>query len=685
MMGNVSGTISAAAYGGRAWTFYRSMDASAKAYGIQGEINGDMNGTISAVARGGSATATSYGSTTADASAFAYGVQGGIRGDVAGTISVTAVGGRALGQGGSFASAIASAAGIEGGSVLISNFTGNVAATARGGVATTGGVARAGTATAHGISARDTLYLNAAEGSIHATAHGLSADSRAYAILGGSSADTVLLGAVDVVGDIDLRTGRNTLDIVGDVRIKGNVSATGGFNDFQIKSGLLAPVGTVRISNLVNNRMAVLSTGGLGLDLYENVGDPKNPKLVVEGAVDVQSGASIAAYAAPGQMTTNIIGNSYEVVTATNGITGTFVENEQMLLALDIIVNPTNVIITPTGLQPQEGESTPSGNSVEQASVAVVHAAMNDLSRHNGGVRALLRAPVNGGPTGPQGPDTAQRRRMEDGEWMLYVRQFNYFGEQDSDDSIAGYDWNAYGFMVGAERLMEQGLVFGGAAGGAWPDLDAELGARNGNSDMFLASLYANWFAENCYSEFGLSYSHAWNEADRMATDAQRYSGDYESDLYGGWLEGGYTMHWKNCQLEPYARATYMHPRYKEYTDKGGTAPMRVAAHSSDHLPTELGARTGCNWLFEGYGVIRLEFKAGWRREWLDNNISADGYILGVKIPLESPEADRDALVLGAKADLTITSSIQLGIEYEPVLSDNWFYHNINGELRIKF
>ena len=59
--------------------------------------------------------------------------------------------------------------------------------------------------------------------------------------------------------------------------------------------------------------------------------------------------------------------------------------------------------------------------------------------------------------------------------------------------------------------------------------------------------------------------------------------------------------------------------------------------------------------------------------------------MLGIDIPLDSPKSDRDALVLSVKADWELMDSVNIGLEYEPVLSGNWFYHNINGSLSLTF
>jgi outer membrane autotransporter protein len=673
VIGNVSGTISATATAGSVFSsnFNSGAHAEANAFGVGGDMIGDVSGTISAMATGGYVSSTNNSEETV-AGAAAFGIARDLIGDVSGTISATAIGGSAGSTG--FVS-FAFAAGIAGrdeydNTALISNFTGNIYASATAGLEIVGGVTNGGYAAAIGIGATDTLYLNAPTGSIHAVVAapdgyeigGLTEEAAAfgipppgaYAILSGAGDDTVLLGNVDIVGDIDMGGGINMLGLYGTTTVEGDVYAVSGTDTFEF-------------------------------ELYEDISSPFNGKLVVDGQVVATNGASIGAHAAEGQTADNFFGNNYEVITATGGIDGTFSEGVDSLFILDIDVGDTNVVITiiPEGLQPQDGENTPAGCSVAQTAVASANAVMNDLSRHAGAVRSGQRE--GDSPAGPQGPDVAQRRRLDSGEWIAYLRQVNYLGSQDSDGGIAGYDWNSHGFMLGVEKLVGEGLILGAEGGGLWANLDGNSGAGGGGSDMILGSLYGSLFSESWYAEGGVTYAHAGNDADRIATDTQRYTGEFDSDLFGGWLEGGYTFAKGSNKLEPYARTTYLHGEHDGYTDSGGTNPMTVDSTTTDNWLTELGVRGIHEWMLENDALVRLALKAGWRQEWLDNNVTADGQILGINVPLESPESDSSALVLGAKADWQITDALVLGIEYEPVISGNWYYHNIAGELSIKF
>ena len=513
----------------------------------------------------------------------------------------------------------------------------------------------------------------------------LPVGSGAYALMGGSGADTVVLTDMDLIGDINLAGGSNTLTISGNTRVQGNIAASGGDIDLQISSGMFTPVGTVRVSDLAGNQMTFAAPSILDVVLYENPNSESNSTMDVAGNVVVNDGASISARAAAGQTAANIISNSYEVLTADNINGSNFVENAQSMFTGHIVQTGTNVTYIADGMRSQDGASTPSGSSVTKATVTAQNAVMQSLSAHSSAMRSMLRSPANsaGGPEGPDGPSDLQA--LTNGEWLVYVRQFNDIGSQDSDGSLAGFDWNTSGFTIGAEKLVNDGVIIGAAAGGAWTDIDGKNSAGGGASDMAIASAYANLFSDTWYTDLGLSYAHAWNDAQRIATDTQRYMGEYESDLYGVWIELGYTMEGEKLTMEPYVRSSYISGNHNGYTDKGGTNPLTVDDNGTDNWLAEAGLRGRREWALDNGDHLTLELKAGWQHELLDATVSANGSLLGVDQTLRSPSADRNALVLGAKFDWQVQDALTLSIEYAPTVADNWINHGLNAAIKYRF
>lgn len=685
--GNLNGDLTVTAVAGSATSAGSDAGAYTEAYGIHGNLAGDIIGRMNVSAISGTANSTGG---VAYVYAQAYGIKGDMTGNITGDITVAATAGTAIGT--AAEDYPVEAVGIDGANVQIANFSGNITATATAEKNINGAVTTAGTVNAYGIRVTDTLSLTAAGGSIHAaiaapdamTLDDLPVGSAAYALLGGAGADAVSLTDMDLIGDMDLAGGNNQLLLAGNTRLQGNIAASGGDMDLQISSGMFTPVGTVRVSDLAGDQMTITATGGLDLELYEAPSSDLNSKLAADGDVVITEGASLAARAAAGQDAANIIGNAYEVVTGSN-ITGTFVESEQSMFIGQILQNGTNITYVADGLRAQEGASTPMGSSVTKATVTAANAVMNSLSARSGGMRSILRVSANPGeePEGSGGPSELQT--LTDGQWLVYVRQFNDIGSQDADGSLDGFDWNTSGFTIGAEKLVDDGVMIGTAAGGAWTDIDGDEGPAGGASDMAIASVYANLFSDSWYTDLGLSYAHAWNDTQRVATDTQRYMGEYESDLFGAWIEFGCTLAGEKFRMEPYARSTYISGNHNGYTDKGGTNPLTVDDNGTDNWLAEAGLRGRRKWALENGGQLALELKAGWQHELLDATVSANGSLLGVDQTLRSPSADRNALALSANVDWQVRDTLNLSVEYAPTVADNWINHGLNLAIKYRF
>jgi len=695
---NMTGTITAIATGGTAMSTNARAFAYGEACGINKNIAGNMNGTITAIATGGTATSENNG---ADAKAVAYGIgltPTKFNGDFSGKIRVHATGGVAQGSDENVIRASAVACGIRSKDITISNFTGSIIATATAGIekhTSDGGMSeKVSGVLARGIYADTSLYLNAHDGLIQAQVFApegyvlpdtAGVGKAATSIWGGSKDDSVILSRMSLIGDIDLNHGDNNITIQDDTEIYGNIYATGGALDLDVYSGILSFTDTASIQDLNSYSVKVNSNAGLGVALHAADAGKEKSALFIDGVLEIEEGATLSAKPAPGESGTGFIGETFIAITAENNLQegATFVQAESSLFAIEITNIAHTVIITPTALKQQDA---PISSSI-LSSVGTLNSIMNNLSKQLRSKRMFVQQ--NGIVSAPQG---ASGPSMHDGgntsEWSIYLRQFNDLGGIDSDGNIAGYDWKTYGFLLGTEKQMGENLLIGASGGAAWTDLDGTSNSGSGDSELFNGSIYGNYFKENWYTEFGLCYGRSGNDTRRIDTASDVYAGDYDSDLFGSWIEGGYAFKISpSFTLEPYGRMAYVHGEHDGYTERAitGAAPMTVSSSSSDNLITEVGLRASNDWTFENKSIFRLGFFAGWRQEWLDDVISVNTSILGINQKASTPKADSAALILGVDADWYITNAWSIGLRYEPTFSGNWQNHAINGMLKYRF
>lgn len=379
-----------------------------------------------------------------------------------------------------------------------------------------------------------------------------------------------------------------------------------------------------------------------------------------------------------------VVGSEYELIQAgsiTN--TGSALDSSSVLSVYDVTLtqSASNVVVSVDGVQQQSSDAA----SLMEAAVSSTHVAMSDISNKSRVMRNMLRhqsAKTSAAPSGPSGPDAA----LAAGQWVGYMRQFNDLGGLDSDGATPGFDWQTSGFMIGFEKRLNEQFVIGLSGGQSWTDLDGLQDSGDGDSSMSFASLYANWFNDTAYYEFGLLCAWGDNDTERTDTALDRYTGGYDSEHIGGWIEAGRRV-WESetTALEPYIGTTYVSGHQDGYTDTGGLAPMTVSANGTDNWEVEGGARLTRDWEMTNGSRLSLELKMGIQGELLDNGVTVNTVVAGASQRVSSPDADRMGVILGSRVDVGLTDAINFGVGYEPTFAGNWQNHAVDLMLKVRF
>jgi uncharacterized protein with beta-barrel porin domain len=548
----------------------------------------------------------------------------------------------------------------------------------------------------------------------------------AAALYGATGDDYVKLAeGADIIGDINLGGGSNTLVVTGDSIMEGNILSTGlefvdqllsinsgmGTVDFDIESGLFTAVRTVGISDL-DEVLNIGPDGGIAPVLSQLSDDRDTSLLDVNfgengNSADVTfaAGSRVVPIFANGVNLNTVVGNEYVIVDAEGSISdlGAVVDNsltpfEYTTEVIDTIptdaiegleldpIGPqgTQYLLTVAGVKDLDGEETPGTVQTNQAVTNAANMVMVDISKRAALLRSMLQrgalAKSGDAPTGAAGPDPDHLLR---GEWLSYVSAFGNIGSQDSSNGVAGFDYDTYGFVFGQEKLFGDQLILGLAGSYARTDIDGDGKSAGGDSDLYSGTIYANWFTETWYVEGGFTYGHAENDVSRVDVFQDVYTGDYDSDLFGTWIEAGYQMQRGDYGLEPYARLSYVHGEHDGFTDSGlGGNPLTTQDHETDNLTSELGLQINREWLQDGGSSYFLELTGAWEHEWADEKVSVDANYLGDTLSIDSPEADRDALLLGLRGEWRNGEGLALSFEYQPTISSNWYNHAFSGTLQ---
>lgn len=568
----------------------------------------------------------------------------------------------------------------------------------------------------------DSLFVGIIEDAIESDGYSTLMNPYAYAaaVYGAQGDDLVqLAGGANIVGDINLGGGLNTLSVIGDTIMEGNILSTAnssvdfllnidngiGTIDFDIDEGFFTPIRTVNVSDLTDT-LTVEATGGIAPILNQSTEDFNNSRINVlfgnselsVADVAFASGSTVLPVFDESVDLNTVVGNEYLLVSAAEGIVdgGALVDNTDM--PFEYILEIRDQVFTdaiegtqelPIGqdlflvvdrVKDLDEEETPGTVQTNQAVNSSSQAVLVDISKRAALLRTLLRTRTQA-PTGPSGPDT---EKMSNGEWLSYISVFGNIGKQESSNGFAGFDYDTYGMTLGQEKLCGDQLILGIAGGYAETDIEGLDNSGGGDSELYSIVAYANWFTETWYVEGGLTYGHAESDVRRVDFKSDAYTGNYDSDLFGGWVEFGMTTEHEGFGLEPYIRATYIHGEHDGFTDKGPDAlVLTTEDNETDNFKTELGLRVNRIWVLENDDSFKVEVKAAWQHEWGDDDITVDSsYLSDDSLTLQSAEADEDAIVLGLIGEWRNGEGLALSLEYEPTISGNWYNHAFSGTIQ---
>ncbi|MDO4574792.1 MAG: autotransporter-associated beta strand repeat-containing protein [Planctomycetia bacterium] len=195
----------------------------------------------------------------------------------------------------------------------------------------------------------------------------------------------------------------------------------------------------------------------------------------------------------------------------------------------------------------------------------------------------------------------------------LWFSSYGLGGSADMHDNFVGYDYNAWGMMIGAELVRDDLMRLGFFYGYGQSETESLQSELNSNDHTFGA--YLQW--ENPYlGGYSLamgSFSFSDNEAARWYNDAA-FQNTYDSWMGLAYYEKGWeTVLGSFAVLNPYISLQYMRYDADDFNDD----VLAIRDNTYDSFRTALGFR-----LTKNFGMLCLTSGLAWRHEWLDENAS---------------------------------------------------------------
>lgn len=587
--------------------------------------------------------------------------------------------------------------------------------------------------------------LRLADGGLRITGTAMQTLDRDVSLegVGGFIDITNAAASVDAKGTFS-GTGSLTTGGAGTLTLSGDSTYTGATI---VTHGLLAVNGSIASSSMTTvqqgavlggtgsvGNLTIASGGTLGagnsIGTLNVVGDltfADGARLEVEtdatgntDRVDVTGRASLTgsvfALAATGAYRPS---TSYTILTAGNGISGTFgtVTSTLAFLDAELAYGANDVTMTldrnDTAFDSVAStrnrravagaaESLGMGNAVYDAIVMAdadtadvafdglsgeMHASAAGAFAENalamGSVVADRSRAMTGGQIDvAQGPTATAM-----GTGQIWFQTFGNWGD-GSGDGVTDIERSSNGTLIGFDTTLDSNWHLGGFVG-----LGSGEVRRDGGDRLDADSLHAGIYAGTTSGPLGLGVglSHSRNEVDSLrratfGTTTETLTATYDADTTQVFGEARYRFDTAHGVLEPFGALSHVRQSTDAFTEAGGAAALTSGGGNVDTTFTTLGLRTEQMFAM-GQTDATLRGELGWRHAFgdVDPGIAmgfADG---GAGFDVLGAPIAEDSAVLRASVGFDLAPGAQFVVGYAGQFSDDTADHGLTADLRIRF
>ena len=426
------------------------------------------------------------------------------------------------------------------------------------------------------------------------TAFSNVANVEALAMSGGLAtvSGTATLGSVDLTGGHLVGLAGSVLNGSFAVRSGATFGSAGTVNGNVTVAGILSPgasPGTMTVNGNVS-----LASGSTSLFEFTPTAQDK---LVINGSLAIASGATLQLT----QSGTLRPGTSYDLITASGGITGSFTTIQKPDSLFGFVVQRTDRIqllgqfLNDTGFSPQVSRSVAYANTVlqTQPATSALFAVLPALTNSGGGsnpqafARLTPEAYASATQIGVEnalaltdiarGPGFAANRSEAGGFTFGQAIGSWYRLAADRSEGVSRAATNSYGF-VGGVGYGDSAWSVGAFTGfvNSRQRIDA-LAARTG-VDGWVAGVHGRYATGKLGFGASLAYHGGKADTDRALPASTASRAGYDLTSVVGDLSAHYTIDMGDWALRPRAGVTYIRTSRDRAVETGGPFALTVAA-----------------------------------------------------------------------------------------------------------
>ncbi|MDZ8118750.1 autotransporter domain-containing protein [Pontiella agarivorans] len=296
-------------------------------------------------------------------------------------------------------------------------------------------------------------------------------------------------------------------------------------------------------------------------------------------------------------------------------------------------------------------------------------------------------------PAGPQGPG-AENTIFDMHVWAQY---FNGQGDYSAHGSSDSYTLNNSGTTLGADKLVGEDLTVG--LNYTYVQGDAQTANTDYlDTETYWFGAYGEWVGKNgLYIDTLLAYGRSNYDSIRVENDNGRdYRGtaSYRGDNFGGYVDVGQYMYYKNLAIAPYAGLHVLFMNTGDHTETStadANDQLKISSMSRNLVESALGLKARHRF-DTSIGRFQTTGYAEWTHDFVQDEIATEmqqvNDILGLNTAAVTQAAikpDEDLFNVGLGLSWRSTEYMEIGIGYNGRFSDDYEEHTGSLMLDVMF
>lgn len=244
------------------------------------------------------------------------------------------------------------------------------------------------------------------------------------------------------------------------------------------------------------------------------------------------------------------------------------------------------------------------------------------------------------------------------------------------DMGRTGYDGVGFqlnGWLVGNDRQVGSSGVAGFAFGQSQGQQQLDQSYDHNRSRSTEGMLYAGWLNGNWYTQGRIGFGHFQQDVSRqllLGTSADGVSTNYSGNYNVAYGETGLHLDLAGSRIMPFVNVEYASIERGGFTEQGASGfGLRTDGQALDRWQAGVGLRASRHWVLDGGRSVDFTMGAQFRRTLASHGDEFDASFVGLQQwqPLVGIGLSRysGVLSLGLNATLSARTSLNFGYDYE--------------------